>query len=333
MRWFARIYAIGRFADRRAFAVLLIGVVTVAALATAVRSESNGPSWAASQGGAGRIPESAVSAAARPVSVAPTAGEGRASRTAIDLAGEASCDPTAVDRIRAGGTTESTMERIRESPRRFCWSLRPVLAESNDLLRLVDRDHGLEPDYVPPGLVALAEAHPEIPLRTGNERLTARAAGALADMVLAAEQDGIELMVSSAYRDYETQRQLHEYWIERLGRTMAEALSAPAGHSQHQLGTTVDFAPVGRRFSETPQAEWLEQHAWRYGFSLSYPEGYETTTGYNYEPWHYRYVGFAASYLEREFFSSVQHKMLTFLYANSRDRRLAAFRFSRGGPR
>ena len=333
MRWFARIYAIGRVAGRRAFAALLIGVVTVAALAIAVRSESDGPSRAASRAGGARNPEAAVSAAARPLPAAPTARAGRAARTAVDPAGEASCDPSTVDRFRAGDTTESTMERIRESPRRFCWSLRPVLAESDDLLRLVDRDHGLEPGYEPTDLVSLAEAHPEIPLRTGNERLTARAAEALADMVLAAERDGIELMVSSAYRDYETQRQLHEYWIERLGRTMAEALSAPAGHSQHQLGTTVDFAPVGRRFGETPQAEWLEQHAWRYGFSLSYPEGYETMTGYNYEPWHYRYVGFAAAYLEREFFSSVQHKMLTFLHENSRDRRSVAFRFHRGGPR
>lgn len=363
MRWAARVFGIGRSAGTRRSAVLLIGVATAVALTTGVRSESKRPGPAVFRGGDGPGRVSAVSAAAPPKSAAPAtarevspppatappavalstspppapvlsaAGKRRIPLSGLDATGSLRCDVYAAERPNTGPDGESALDDFRENPRRFCWALRPVLAEPSSLLRLVDRDHGLDPAYIPPDLVDLAETHPEIPLRNGDERLTVRAADALADMVHAAERDGIELLVSSAYRDYETQRRLHEYWIDRLGRSMAEALSAPAGHSQHQLGTTVDFAPVGRRFSETPQAEWLKQHAWRYGFSLSYPEGYETITGYNYEPWHYRYIGFAAAYLEREFFSSLQHEMLAFLHANARNRDSGTVQLNRGGPR
>ncbi len=333
MRWIARVFAIGRLADRRWVGALLIGVAAIAILTTDGRPVSNRSNDESVRVESER---SLAIAPRRPVDRPPIGArvaQWRAVRSAIDRTEQSRCASMDVERFRTGDASESSMERIHENPHGFCWSLRPVLAEPNDLLRRVDRDHGLDSDYVPEDLVSLAEAHPEIPLRTGDERLTARAAEALSNMVQSAEQDGVELVVSSAYRDYETQRQLHAYWIDRLGRTVAEAVSAPAGHSQHQLGTTVDFAPVGRRFSDTPQAEWLEQHAWRYGFSLSYPEGYEKITGYNYEPWHYRYVGFAAAYLEREYFSSVQHEMLTFLHANSREREMVVYRLNRGGPR
>lgn len=76
-----------------------------------------------------------------------------------------------------------------------------------------------------------------------------------------------------------------------------DKVSARAGHSQHQLGTAVDFSSseiadgLGGTFSSTKASKWLANNAWKYGFAISYPQGYESTTGYSYESWHYRYIG------------------------------------------
>jgi zinc D-Ala-D-Ala carboxypeptidase len=74
-------------------------------------------------------------------------------------------------------------------------------------------------------------------------------------------------------------------------------MSAAPGHSQHQLGTAVDFTnaaagyQVWMPFAQTSAYWWLEHRAWEYGFVLAYPRGKEEQTGYRWEPWHYRYVG------------------------------------------
>ena len=205
-----------------------------------------------------------------------------------------------------------------EHPKAFFWAMRTVIAEPPELLRLVDRGHGLDRDYEPDNLVELSEVEPHIQT-TGRHRVTERTADSLSNMVNAARNDGVELVVSSAYRSFARQEALHAYWIDELGERLARALSAPAGHSQHQLGTTVDFAPVGRAFENTPSDRWLREHAWRYGFSLSYPEGYEELTGYNHESWHYRYVGTAASYVEQRFFAGIQQHMLEYLHEHRRE--------------
>jgi zinc D-Ala-D-Ala carboxypeptidase len=78
---------------------------------------------------------------------------------------------------------------------------------------------------------------------------------------------------------------------------MRNGMSAAPGHSQHQLGTAIDFTnaaagyQVWRPFAQTSAYWWLEHHAWEYGFVLAYPRGKEEQTGYRWEPWHYRYVG------------------------------------------
>jgi D-alanyl-D-alanine carboxypeptidase len=74
-------------------------------------------------------------------------------------------------------------------------------------------------------------------------------------------------------------------------------ISARAGHSQHQLGTAIDFSSaeindgLSGIFANTQASKWLNENAWKYGFVISYPEGGEYATGYSYESWHYRYIG------------------------------------------
>jgi zinc D-Ala-D-Ala carboxypeptidase len=163
----------------------------------------------------------------------------------------------------------------------------------DDLGVLVDRSHSLPPDYVPRDLVPLRDYG--VPT-LGSEVLRREAAEHLGRLVEGAAADGEKLVVASAYRSYENQQRSHESLRSVLGAG-AGRLSATAGHSQHQLGTAVDFTDAAAGYkrgvpcARTSGYRWLEQHAWEYGFVLAYPRGEEERTGYRWEPWHYRYVG------------------------------------------
>ena len=204
-----------------------------------------------------------------------------------------------------------TAALIRARPQVFLDLMAEMLTAPQALHRLVDKQHALESDHVPGDLVAM-ERYPITTNRAGH-RLSRRIMPDLLAMVEAARSDGIELMISSAYRSYEYQAGLYQRHVEQLGKEAADRVSARPGHSQHQLGTTIDFGSIAAGYGETPNGRWLAAHAWRYGFSLSYPEGQEEVTGYDYEPWHFRYLGRVGTRLEREFFGAVQQRFLEFL--------------------
>lgn len=122
----------------------------------------------------------------------------------------------------------------------------------------------------------------------------------LRELAAAARAAGAPLAVESGYRSYAVQGYTFAKWVRLLGWDTALFGAARAGHSEHQLGTTVDFKTAGGgdpwaiggyRWSATTQARWLAANAWRYGFVLSFPYGKKAQVCYGYEPWHYRYVG------------------------------------------
>nr|WP_281351854.1 M15 family metallopeptidase [Entomospira entomophilus] len=140
---------------------------------------------------------------------------------------------------------------------------------------------------------------------------------ALHAMHQAALSDGIPLLVSSTYRSYARQEEVYSGWVKSLGQAQADRLSAKAGSSQHQLGTAIDFGSIDASFNGTKMERWLAGNAYRYGFSLSYPQGYELQTGYDYESWHYRYIGESSVQLQRQFFDDLQYQLLEFWEQNS----------------
>src|SRR5215204_1645439 len=160
---------------------------------------------------------------------------------------------------------------------------------------LVDRSHALPSDYTPTDLVPLRDYKVAT---LGSEALRREAAEHLGRLVQAAAADAEELVVASAYRSYHEQRLSHERLRSVFGAG-ADRMSATQGHSQHQLGTAVDFTnaaagyQLGVPFARTSAYWWLEHHAWEYGFVLAYPRGKQEQSGYHWEPWHYRYVGVA----------------------------------------
>ncbi len=120
----------------------------------------------------------------------------------------------------------------------------------------------------------------------------------LSAMVRDARADGAPLGVQSGYRSHAQQTATFQHWVDQIGYEEALRVSARAGHSEHQLGTTLDFKSAGgpapwevADWATTPAGAWMAANAWRYGFVMSYPRGAFDRTCYDYEPWHYRYVG------------------------------------------
>ncbi len=170
----------------------------------------------------------------------------------------------------------------------------PVAAVT--ILAPVDKDHALPADYVPPALATIPGAY-RAPGFGGE--LRQEAVDALVRMLDDADAAGHDVRARSAYRSYATQESTFNYWVGVKGYDEAVRISAMAGHSEHQLGTTADLTSpeVGWdllvSFGGTPAGQWLAANAHDYGFALSYPDGAEAITGYSYEPWHFRYIGVA----------------------------------------
>ncbi|MBN1685787.1 MAG: M15 family metallopeptidase [Spirochaetales bacterium] len=205
-------------------------------------------------------------------------------------------------------------ETIIDNPVCFLDRLSNVLEVPAELFLIADKDHNLGADYVPEDLVNLGD----YPLYRNRDGMMLRAV-ALPDtlaMAEAARQEGIKLVFSSAYRSYGYQETVYLRNVSELGREQADRESARPGASQHQLGTAVDFGSITDSFAATPAGRWLVENAWKYGYSLSYPDGYEQVTGYRHEIWHYRYISRPAAYLERVYFHSLQHYLLLFLDSN-----------------
>jgi D-alanyl-D-alanine carboxypeptidase len=105
------------------------------------------------------------------------------------------------------------------------------------------------------------------------------------------------LILNSGFRTYKNQQGLYNRTRDTRGLAVAEKLSARPGHSEHQLGLAADFSAKGQGcvimvcFGKTEAGIWLAENAHAYGFILRYPRGYRTITGFQYEPWHFRYVG------------------------------------------
>lgn len=161
----------------------------------------------------------------------------------------------------------------------------------NTNIMLVNKTYTLEDNYIPKDLEKVEIDF--LPEATEEEHYMTKSAGkALKKLVQGAEEEGIILKGLSGYRSYETQETLYNYNIEVNGQDYADNYVAPPGASEHQLGEAMDLgAQWGWIYEGCIEAQWLADNAYKYGFCVRYEEGKENITGYNYEPWHVRYVG------------------------------------------
>lgn len=185
-----------------------------------------------------------------------------------------------------------------------------LLELPEDLLILVDKEHNLGKQYIPPDLINL-EGY-SFSLARNRLQLSRMIIPDLLAMVESSRKEGIDLLISSTYRSYSRQEQIYNYNVQSLGREIADRESAKPGHSQHQLGTTIDFGSIDDSFASHPAGIWLAENGWLFGFSISYPQDSEDITGYRYEPWHYRYIGRHGARMTKEFFLNQQQYFLEF---------------------
>ena len=182
------------------------------------------------------------------------------------------------------------------------------------LLILVDKTHPLPDGYAPVRLIPLVKSDAFNVIRN-DLSLRPEAYEALVAMGQAAKKDGVTLLASSTYRSYEYQKKVFERWVQIDGLAEAERESSRAGTSQHQLGLVIDFGSIDNTFANTRAGAWMKDHAESYGWSLSFPDGYEDVTGYRWESWHFRYIGKSACAFQKKYFGDIQQFMLEFINA------------------
>lgn len=113
-----------------------------------------------------------------------------------------------------------------------------------------------------------------------------------ADIMFAdAKALGLNIYISSGFRSYSYQSGLYNRYVNKDGKEKADTYSARPGHSEHQTGLAFDVNQIDSSFDNTAEAKWLANNCFRYGFILRYPKGKTNETGYQYESWHFRYVG------------------------------------------
>ncbi len=171
---------------------------------------------------------------------------------------------------------------------------------------LVNRHYLLPSSYTPPNLV-----EPDIPFsfdyRDDKRKLRKPAASALEKMFRAARKKKLILCGVSGYRSYERQRQIYLRNISIYGTDTTDTFSAMPGSSEHQTGLTIDISCrqvsylLTQNFASTKEGKWVAKNAHKYGYIVRYPSGKSKITGYQFEPWHIRYVGV---------------RMATYLYKN-----------------
>lgn len=121
--------------------------------------------------------------------------------------------------------------------------------------------------------------------------IDADALAALKEMQSAASSEGLSLPNISDFRSYTTQKYLYQRYISESGLYYANTYSARPGHSEHSTGLAFDIGNINYAYGLTASGKWLSENCYKFGFILRYQKGKEKITGYNYEPWHIRYVG------------------------------------------
>ena len=196
--------------------------------------------------------------------------------------------PTSTEPVTVDSTPQSTSTPIPTSDE-------PVSTEDNWALMLVNWEHALPDDFSAPELTQLRNGH----------AVDSRIYPELQNMMDDARAAGLQPLICSSYRTWETQERLFKQKVQGLldqGYAQDEAMDKAAmwvarpGTSEHQTGLAVDIVDMSyqildERQESTPVQKWLIAHCAEYGFILRYPTEKSALTGVNYEPWHYRYVG------------------------------------------
>jgi D-alanyl-D-alanine carboxypeptidase len=236
---------------------------------------------------AGVFGAAVVTAVVLPVTLL-TGGSGRAAdHTTPAVASSRSAGrPAATGALSSPATASSLATTSDRAPATRAAPPAYSLTDPTSLWVVVNKRRPLQPiDYAPDDLAPVGD----------GQYMQQPAAGALLAMFAGAATAGHSVHADSGYRSYSYQVSVHGSAVARLGAEAADIGSARPGYSEHQTGWAVDVGGDGCEiatcFGATPDGEWVAANAYRYGFIVRYPAGEQAITGYEYEPWHLRYVG------------------------------------------
>ena len=180
--------------------------------------------------------------------------------------------------------------------RPFYTDTAPIRNPEN-LLVLCNKYYYLAENFSPSDLVDVAARQTR-----GGARLRREADEAFDRLYRDAMADGVEIRITTAFRGYSCQKALYQSYVASDGVEAADTYSARPGYSEHQTGLAMDLggkSPAGKwdlaYFEDSPGFDWMQRHAAADGFILRFPKDKEAVTGYQYEAWHYRYVGVEAA--------------------------------------
>ena len=159
----------------------------------------------------------------------------------------------------------------------------------NTFYTLVNKYNYLRDDFVPNNLVEMTT-----PYSKEGIYLVAEARDNFYKLVDKAKEEGLTIRAISAYRGYTYKKRLYDKYVEADGVNKADTYSARPGFSDHQTGLAIDVDNTissFENFTNTKEYQWMLDNSYKYGFILRYPSGKESITTYQFESWHYRYVG------------------------------------------
>ncbi len=167
----------------------------------------------------------------------------------------------------------------------------------NNINILVNKHNYLTEDYVPENLENINSSY-----ALSNMKMVSEAKNAFENLSKDAAKQNLKVIAMSTYRSYEYQVDLYNRYVKTDGKEAADTYSGRPGNSEHQTGLAVDVYNVKEtytNFEKTKEYTWMQDNAYKYGFILRFPKDKENETGYEFESWHYRYVGLeAAKYIK-----------------------------------
>ena len=151
---------------------------------------------------------------------------------------------------------------------------------------LVNKENKLSKDFKPDNLVEVIKCSEK------KFYLEKEAHNAYHQMCLDSKKEGLNILITSAYRSYDEQRKLYNKYLKLYGKNYVDKYVAKAGYSEHQTGLAIDLKSLDNEvFMNSKEYSWIKKNAHKYGFIIRYQKEQEVITGYSEEQWHIRYVG------------------------------------------
>lgn len=159
----------------------------------------------------------------------------------------------------------------------------------NNIL-IVNKSYGLDSNYIPKNTYINLEN-----IDYSKEGLCKVVIDSFNKMKNDAIKCSLDIWIESGYRSYNYQKELYNSYVKKYGIDEADKFSARPGHSEHQTGLSFDLNTIDDSFFYTLEYQWINNNSYKYGFIIRYPQNKEHITGYKFEPWHLRYVGYPLS--------------------------------------